>query len=54
MLTGGQWFLEYYGRNVGVKIMPTGVNPDRFREGFNWEDTKWRRGELVDQVRVVK
>ena len=42
--------LEYYGRNVGVKIMPTGVNPDRFRRGFQWEDTKWRQGELVSQV----
>ena len=46
----GSIMLEYYGRNVGVKIMPTGVNPDRFRRGFQWEDTKWRQGELVSQV----
>ena len=46
----GSISLEYYGRNVGVKIMPTGVNPDRFRDAFSWEDTKWRRGELLNQV----
>ncbi len=42
--------LEYYGRNVGVKIMPTGVDPSRFQRGFAWENTKWRQGELVSQV----
>ena len=42
--------IEYYGRDIGVKIMPTGVNPDRFLSGFEWEDTIWRRGELLTQV----
>lgn len=37
---------EYYGRNVGVKIMPTGVNCDRLLAGLQWRDTIWRRGEL--------
>lgn len=41
--------LEYYGRNVGIKIMPTGVNCDRLLAGLEWKDTIWRRGEL--QVR---
>ncbi|KAF6264985.1 trehalose-6-phosphate synthase/phosphatase [Scenedesmus sp. NREL 46B-D3] len=39
--------IEYYGRNVGIKIMPTGVNPQRLLEGFSWPEFKWRRGELV-------
>ena len=38
--------LEYYGRYVGVKIMPTGVQPQRLLDGLQWEDTLWRRGEL--------
>ena len=46
----GSIMIEYYGRDIGVKIMPTGVNPDRFLEGFSWDDTLWRRGELLTQV----
>lgn len=46
----GSIMIEYYGRDIGVKIMPTGVNPDRFLEGFTWDDTLWRRGELLTQV----
>lgn len=42
----GSIMLEYYGRNVGVKIMPTGVQPQRFLDALKWEDTVWRRGEL--------
>lgn len=38
--------LEYYGRNVGIKIMPTGINCDRLLSGLQWKDTIWRRGEL--------
>ncbi|KAL3130848.1 hypothetical protein ABBQ38_000180 [Trebouxia sp. C0009 RCD-2024] len=45
----GSIMIEYYGRDIGVKIMPTGVNPDRFLEGFTWDDTLWRRGELLTQ-----
>lgn len=47
----GSIMLEYYGRNVGVKIMPTGVKPERFLSGFAWQDTIWRRGELLSQAR---
>jgi len=41
--------IEYYGRDIGVKIMPTGVNPDRFLDSFG-DDTLWRREELMNQV----
>jgi trehalose 6-phosphate synthase/phosphatase len=45
----GSIILEYYGRDVGIKIMPTGVKPERLLAGFGWSDTKWRRGELAAQ-----
>lgn len=41
--------IEYYGRNVGIKIMPTGVNPNRLLSGFDWSEFQWRRGELISQ-----
>ena len=46
----GSIMMEYYGRNVGVKILPTGVKPERFLSALSWQDTVWRRGELLDQV----
>lgn len=46
----GSISIEYYGRDVGIKIMPTGVKPERFLNGFGWQDTIWRRGELMSQV----
>ena len=46
----GSIMIEYYGRDIGVKIMPTGVNPNRFLDGFELDDTLWRRGELLTQV----
>lgn len=45
----GSITLEYYGRTVGIKIMPTGVNPRRLLSGFDWPEFKWRRGELASQ-----
>lgn len=42
--------LDYYGRTVGLKIMPTGVKPDRFLDGVSWPDTAWRAGELASQL----
>lgn len=45
----GSIMIEYYGRDIGVKIMPTGVNPDRFLDSFG-DDTLWRREELLNQV----
>ncbi|GBF90542.1 trehalose-6-phosphate synthase phosphatase, partial [Raphidocelis subcapitata] len=47
--TRGSISVEYYGRNVGVKIMPTGVNPARLLSGFDWPEFRWRRGELRSQ-----
>ena len=46
----GSIMLEYYGRHVGIKILPTGVSPERFLSALHWEDTIWRRGELLSQV----
>ena len=42
----GHTMCRYYGRNVGIKIMPTGVNCERLLGGLQWKDTIWRRGEL--------
>ena len=42
--------MEYYGRSVGLKIMPTGINPPRFLSALAWPDTAWRAGELVAQL----
>lgn len=42
--------LDFYGRYICVKIMPTGVNPERFLDAFSWSDTTWRLGELRSQV----
>jgi len=42
----GQVALNYYGRQVTLKIMPTGIKPERLLDGFKWADTEWRRGEL--------
>ncbi|PSC69557.1 trehalose phosphate synthase [Micractinium conductrix] len=47
----GSIIVEYYGRDVGIKIMPTGVNPERLLSGFSWSDTIWRQGELVAQFK---
>lgn len=45
----GSISIEYYGRNVGIKIIPTGVNPQRLLGGFQWSKFQWRRGELRAQ-----
>lgn len=47
----GAIIIEYYGRDVGIKIMPTGVKPSRFLSAFSWKDTEWRRGELAAQFK---
>ena len=49
----GSIILEYYGRNVGIKIMPTGVKPQLYLDMLlDDPDTKWRRGELLAKVRM--
>lgn len=45
----GSITIDYYGRAVALKIMPTGVNPTRYLNGFAWDEFKWRRGELLAQ-----
>lgn len=47
----GSIIIEYYGRDVGIKIMPTGVKPERLLDACSWPDTAWRRGELAAQFR---
>ena len=47
----GSIILEYYGRDVGIKIMPTGVKPERLLAACAWSDTIWRIGELQAQYR---
>ncbi|KAI3437768.1 hypothetical protein D9Q98_000215 [Chlorella vulgaris] len=47
----GSIIIDYYGRDVGIKIMPTGVNPARLLSGFAWSDTIWRQGELAAQFK---
>ena len=46
----GSIMLEYYGRSVGIKILPTGVKPERLLDALRWQDTLWRRGELLEQA----
>lgn len=47
----GSIIIEYYGRDVGIKIMPTGVKPERLLSAYTWPDTIWRIGELQAQYR---
>ena len=47
----GSIIMEYYGRDVAIKIMPTGVNPDRWLSACSWADTQWRIGELRAEYR---
>ena len=35
----GALVMDYYGRTVGVKICPTGVNTDRLQDGVMWNDS---------------
>lgn len=41
--------LEYYGRTVGIKIMPVGVHMGQLAAGLQLADTEWRVGELKAQ-----
>ena len=29
--------------------MPTGIDPNRYIKGFQWDEYKWRKGELEAQ-----
>eukprot|EP00245_Coleochaete_scutata_P002475 TRINITY_DN1327_c0_g1_i1.p1 TRINITY_DN1327_c0_g1~~TRINITY_DN1327_c0_g1_i1.p1 ORF type:complete len:882 (+),score=159.40 TRINITY_DN1327_c0_g1_i1:458-3103(+) len=41
--------IEYYGRIVGIKIMPVGVHLPQLVQGLKKSDTEWRIGELKSQ-----
>lgn len=43
--------LEYYGRTVGIKILPMGIHMGQFDESLKMADTRWRIGELKDQFK---
>ena len=47
----GSIIVEYYGRDVAIKIMPTGINPDTWLSACSWADTQWRIGELRAQYK---
>lgn len=38
--------LEYYGRTVGIKIMPVGIHMGQIESVLNQADKEWRVGEL--------
>lgn len=38
--------LDYYGRTVGIKISPVGVDMGRLTTTLQLSDTEWRLGEL--------
>lgn len=47
----GSIIVEYYGRDVAIKIMPTGINPESWLTACSWPDTQWRIGELRAQYK---
>lgn len=45
----GSIAIDYFGRTVSLKIMPTGVKVERLTGGFEWPETLWRRGEIMHE-----
>lgn len=43
--------LEYYGRTVGIKIMPVGIHMGQFDASLKLADTKWRIGEIREKYK---
>ncbi|GMI82281.1 TREHALOSE -6-PHOSPHATASE SYNTHASE S7, trehalose-phosphatase/synthase 7 [Hibiscus trionum] len=41
--------LEYYGRTIGIKIMPVGIHMTQFESVLRLADKEWRVGELKQQ-----
>lgn len=41
--------LEYYGRTVGIKIMPSGIHMGQIESVLRLADKEWRVGELKQQ-----
>lgn len=43
--------VEYYGRSVGIKIMPVGIHMGQFDASLKLADTKWRIGEIQEKYK---
>ncbi|KAG0573335.1 hypothetical protein KC19_VG169200 [Ceratodon purpureus] len=43
--------LEYYGRTVGIKILPVGIHMEQLNAGLRLADTEWRIQELRTQYK---
>jgi trehalose 6-phosphate synthase/phosphatase len=43
--------LEYYGRTVGIKMMPVGIHMGQFDASLKLVDTRWCIGELKEQFK---
>ncbi|XWS18539.1 hypothetical protein CRYUN_Cryun32bG0053500 [Craigia yunnanensis] len=41
--------LEYYGRTIGIKIMPVGIHMEQIESVLRLADKEWRVGELEQQ-----
>lgn len=41
--------LEYFGRTVGIKIMPVGIHMGQLESALRLADAEWRVGELKQQ-----
>ena len=50
----GALAIDYYGRSVGVKICPTGVNTDRLQEGVMWPEAVKHRAKFKKAFRGRK
>ena len=43
--------LEYYGRTVGIKILPVGIHMEQLNAGLRLADTEWRIQELKTEFK---
>lgn len=43
--------LEYYGRTVGIKILPVGIHMEQLNTGLRLADTEWRIQELRSEFK---
>jgi trehalose 6-phosphate synthase/phosphatase len=46
--------LEYYGRSVGIKILPVGIHMRQLESVLNLPDTALRIGELKERFKGKK
>ncbi|KAL4189863.1 hypothetical protein AMTRI_Chr08g209160 [Amborella trichopoda] len=43
--------LDYYGRTVGIKILPLGIHMGQLQSLLNLADKEWRVNELIEQFK---